>query len=479
MKEYDAIIIGAGPNGLSSAITIAKEGLSVLVIEGSKFIGGGVRSDYITAPDFKHDICSAFYPLGISSPFFKSLNLESYGLEWIQPTAPVGHPLDHGESVILERSISETADNLGIDKSSYTKMLTPLVSDWPDLVEDILSTLRFPKHPLKTARFGLLGVRSALGLAESKFKSERARALFTGIAAHASQSLDSPFTAGIGLTLNIAGHSAGWPIAKYGSQSITNALEKCLLGYGGKIETGNFIASLNELPKSKIILCDITPKQLVAIAKNHLDKKYIKGMNKFRYGSGVFKVDWALSGPVPWKSKDCVRAGTIHLGGTSLEIANSEKEVASGKHPDQPYVLIGQQSLFDDSRAPDGKQTLWGYCHIPNRSTTDMTAQIESQIERFAPGFRDLIIDKTTKHSIEMQEYNPNYIGGDINGGVQDFRQLFTRPNWSLTPYATPTKGLYLCSASTPPGGGVHGMSGYLAAKIALKREFNHNIQSI
>ena len=479
MKEYDAIIIGSGPNGLSSAITIAREGFSVLVIEGAKVIGGGVRSDFITVPDFRHDICSAFYPLAISSPFFKSLDLESYGLEWIQPTAPVGHPLNNGESVILKRSVNETADGLEIDNTSYKNLFNPLIKNWPYLIEDILGPLRFPKHPFKTARFGLLGARSALGLVKSKFKSERTKSLFVGIAAHATQPLNSPFTAGIGLTLNAAGHYSGWPIAKFGSQSISDALEKCLLEYGGKIETGNFISSLSELPKSKIILCDITPKQLVAIAGDNLNKNYIKSMNRFRYGSGVFKIDWALNEPVPWLSKDCHEAGTIHLGGTSLEIAEAEQEVADGKHPDKPYVLIGQQSLFDNTRAPDGKHTLWGYCHVPHGSNEDMTNQIENQIERFAPGFKDLIIQKTTKSTIDMEQYNPNYIGGDIAGGIQDYRQLFTRPDWSLTPYATPTKGLYFCSSSTPPGSGVHGMCGYLAAKIALKREFNHTTKAL
>ena len=479
MKEYDAIIIGSGPNGLSSAITIAREGYSVLIIEGAKVIGGGVRSDYITDSEFKHDTCSAFYPFGISSPFFKSLDLESYGLEWIQPQAPVGHPLDNGESVILERSVNKTADSLGIDAVSYKNIFGPLVKNWPYLVEDILGPLRLPKHPFKTAMFGLLGARSALGLVQSKFKCQRAKSLFTGIAAHSSQPLNSPFTAGIGLALNIAGHYSGWPIAKFGSQSITDALEKCFLSYGGEIETGHFVSSLNELPNSKIILCDMTPKQLVTIAKNQLGKRYVKSMNRFRYGSGVFKIDWALKGPVPWLSKDCSRAGTIHLGGTSLEIANAEKEVAMGKHPQKPYVLIGQQSLFDETRAPNGKHTLWGYCHVPNGSTKDMTGQIENQIERFAPGFKDLIIQTFTKNSTEMEKYNPNYIGGDIGGGIQDFKQLFTRPDWSLTPYATPTKGLYFCSSSTPPGSGVHGMCGYLAAKVALKRELNHKIEAL
>ena len=479
MKEYDAIIIGSGPNGLSAAITIAREGYSVLVIEGAKVIGGGVRSDYITEPEFKHDICSAFYPLGMNSPFFKSLNLESHGLQWINPTAPVGHPLDNGESVILQRSVNETANSLGIDGKSYKKLFNPLVENWPYLIEDILGPLRFPKHPFKTAKFGLIGARSALGLIKSKFKSERTKSLFTGIAAHATQPLNLPFTAGIGLALNIAGHYSGWPIAKFGSQSISNALEKCLLEYGGEIETNNFVTSLKELPKTKIILCDITPKQLVAIAGDKLEKKYIQSMNKFRYGAGIFKIDWALNGPVPWLSKDCHKAGTIHLGGTSLEIARSEQEVSNGKHPDNPYVLIGQQSLFDQTRAPDGKQTLWGYCHVPNGSTKDMTNAIENQIERFAPGFKDLIIQKAVKTTEDMQQYNPNYIGGDIAGGIQDYKQLFTRPDWSITPYATSTKGLYLCSSSTPPGSGVHGMCGYQAAKVALKRELNHTIKGI
>ena len=479
MKEYDAIIIGSGPNGLSAAITIAREGYSVLVIEGAKVVGGGVRSDYVTAPEFRHDICSAFYPLGINSPFFKSLNLESYGLEWINPTSPVGHPLDNGESIILERSITDTAFGLGIDAESYKKLFDPLVESWPYIIEDILGPLRFPKHPIKTARFGLIGARSASGLINSKFKSERAKSLFAGIAAHATQPLDSPFTAGIGLTLTIAGHYTGWPIAKFGSQSISNALEKCLLEHGGEIETDNFVNSLEELPKTKIILCDITPKQLISIAGDKIKKKYLKSISKYRYGPGVFKIDWALDEPVPWASKDCYRAGTIHLGGTSLEIAQSEQEVSDGKHPDNPYVLIGQQSLFDKTRAPNGKHTLWGYSHVPNGSNEDMTDRIENQIERFAPGFKDLIIQKTIKTPVDMQQYNQNYIGGDIAGGIQDYRQLFTRPDWSLTPYATSTKGLYLCSSSTPPGSGVHGMCGYLAAKAALKREFNHTIKKL
>jgi phytoene dehydrogenase-like protein len=471
-KSYDAIVIGSGPNGLAAAITLAQAGLSVVVFEAKETIGGGMRSAELTLPGFIHDICSAVHPLGIGSPFFKSLPLDQYGLEWIQPSVPLAHPFDDGSAVILYRSIDSTSDMLGSDGIAYKKLMAPLVDNWNNLADEILGPLHFPKHPLLMAQFAILAIRSANSLSKSRFQGERARSFFLGLAAHSIMPLTQPLTAAFGLILGALGHAEGWPIPKGGSQKIADALALYFLSLGGKICTGRYIDNVDKLPSSKVILCDISPRQLLQIAGDRLPSRYKGNLERFRYGPGVFKIDWALNAPIPWKATECARAGTVHLGTTSEEILASESAIWKNCIPDKPYVLIAQPSLFDSTRAPKGKHTAWGYCHVSNGSTIDMTTKIEAQIERCAPGFRDCIIARSTKSAKEMEQYNPNYVGGDINGGVQDITQLYTRPTARVVPYSTPIKGLYICSSSTPPGGGVHGMCGYHAASAALKQCF-------
>lgn len=427
-----------------------------------------MRSAELTLPGFIHDICSAIHPLGVGSPFFQSLPLEKHGLEWIYPSAPLAHPFDSGSAAILERSIDATSKTLDVDEEAYKKLMEPIAANWNDLAPDILSPLHFPEHPLILANFGRLGILSANGLLKSKFKGEHARGLFAGLAAHSIMPLDKCLTAAFGLILGCLGHVIGWPMAKGGSQKIADALASYFTSLGGQIVTGMNIENIDELPSSRITLCDITPRQLLKIAGQHFPNGYRHQLEKYRYGPGIFKLDWALSSPIPWKSKECLRAGTVHIGGTAQEIVESEKEVWENKHPKKPYIILAQQSLFDQTRAPQGKHTAWAYCHVPNGSTVDMADQMEAQIERFAPGFRDCILARSKRTAMELQQYNPNNIGGDINGGVQDIFQLFTRPTARIVPYSTPVNGLYICSSSTPPGGGVHGMCGYHAARAAI-----------
>jgi phytoene dehydrogenase-like protein len=469
-RAYDAIVVGAGPNGLAAAITIAQAGYSVLVLEGEETIGGGTRSAELTLPGFVHDVCSAIHPLGAGSPFFCTLPLAKYGLEWIHPPAALAHPLDDGTAVILERSLEATAARLGPDGSAYRSLMAPIVHDWAKLTLDVLGPLRIPpRHPFALARFGLRALRPVGGLARSLFRGERAPALLAGIAAHAMLPLERIPAAAFGLILAAAGHTIGWPLPRGGSQHIADALGAYLQSLGGEIVTGRRVASLNEVPPARAVLCDVTPRQLLRMAGDRLPGAYRRRLAGYRYGPGVFKMDWALDGPIPWKAAECGRTATVHLGGRLDEIAASERAVWQGDHAERPYVLLAQPSLFDPSRAPDGKHTAWAYCHVPNGSTFDMTERIEAQVERFAPGFRDCIVGRSTKTAAEMERYNPNYIGGDINGGVQDVWQLFTRPVPRLVPYSTPLDGLYICSSSTPPGGGVHGMCGYFAAQAALR----------
>jgi phytoene dehydrogenase-like protein len=469
-QDYDAVVVGSGPNGLAAAITLARQGRSVIVFEARDTIGGGCRSAELTLPGFVHDICSAIHPLGLGSPFFRTLSLERYGLEWIHPPAPLSHPLDDGTAMVLERSVEATGRTLGCDAEAYRKLMSPFVLNWEKLVDGFLAPLRPQSlaHPFALAHFGLDAIRSARGLAESVFKGERARALFAGICAHSMMPLDHLITSGYGLTLGVLGHAIGWPMPRGGSQKIADAMAAYLRSLGGEIVTGTLVESLDALPSSRAILCDVTPRQLLHIAGSRLPGRYQRQLKRYRYGPGVFKVDFALDGPVPWKAEECRRTGTVHLGGTLPEIAAAESAVWKGEHPERPYVLVAQQSLFDPARAPEGKHTLWAYCHVPNGSTFDMTGRIESQIERFAPGFRDLILARHILNPVELEQYNPNYVGGDINGGVQDLWQFFTRPTIRPVPYTTPMKGLYICSSSTPPGGGVHGMCGYFAAQAAL-----------
>lgn len=471
-RDYDAIVVGSGPNGLAAAITIQQAGLSVLLAEAKEVIGGGLRSAELTLPGFVHDICSAIHPLAAGSPFFKTLPLKQHGLEFIYPAIAAAHPFDNGTAAALYKELQQTAQGLGKDEQSYLKLMKPLVKDWPGLAVDVLGPLRFPKHPLNMARFGLKALTSATQLAK-RFRTKEARGLWAGMAAHSIQPLSNVATSAIGLVLMIAGHSGGWPVAKGGSSAIANALASYFVSLGGTIETNFYVRSFSQLPSSHAVLFDVTPKQLLQIAGYKFSLLYKWQLNRYRYGMGVFKIDWALDEPIPFTAPECRQAGTIHLGNTLKEIAACEQLTSKGKHPEKPFVLLAQQSLFDASRAPEGKHTAWAYCHVPNGSEVDMTERIEKQVERFAPGFRDRIIGRHIMNTAQIETYNPNYIGGDINGGIIDIGQLFTRPALRLSPYKTSAKGIYICSSSTPPGGGVHGMGGYYAAKKALKDVFN------
>jgi phytoene dehydrogenase-like protein len=462
-------VVGSGPNGLAAAITLTRAGRSVLALEAAGAVGGGVRSAELTLPGFLHDVCSAVHPLAASSPCFRQLPLADHGLELVHPAAPLAHPLDDGTAVMLERAVDETAAGLGRDAEAYQKLMAPLVERGDLLEPFLLGPGPFPRHPLAAARFAVLGLRSAVGLA-SRFEGERARALFAGLAAHSMLNLYRMPTASFGLVLGLLAHRHGWPVVRSGSQKLADALASYLRSLGGEIETGRHVDSLDELPQSDLTMLDVTPRQVLRIAGHRLPGGYLRALRRYRYGPGVFKVDWALDGPVPWTAEECLRAGTVHLGGTLEEIAASEDAVWRGEPPERPYVLAAQQSLFDDTRAPDGKHTLWAYCHVPNGSRADMTERIEAQVERFAPGFRERILDRSVRGPAEIERENENYVGGDINGGVQDLRQLYTRPAIRLNPYSTPVEGVYICSSSTPPGGGVHGLCGYYAARSALAK---------
>jgi len=472
MPAYDAVVVGSGPNGLAAAITMARAGRSVLVLEAREAIGGGCRSAELTLPGFVHDVCSAIHPLGLGSPFFKTLPLGDHGLEWIHPPAPVAHPLDDGTAVVIERSVEETAAGLGPDAAAYRRLMGPLSAEWDALAPELLAPLHLPRHPLAMARFGLMAVRSASGFAQARFRGERARAVFAGIAGHSILPLERTATAAIGLVLGALTHAVGWPLPRGGSRRIADALAAHLRSLGGEIRTGSPVESLDALPPARAVLCDVTPRQLLKLAGDRLRGRYRRGLERYRYGPAAFKLDFALSGPIPWKAAGCARAATVHLGGTLDEIAASEAAVGRGEHPDRPFVLLVQPSLFDASRAPAGRHTAWAYCHVPNGSTFDMRARIEAQIERFAPGFGDLVLARSVLTPARLQELNANYVGGDINGGAQDLGQMFTRPVARIVPYSTPVRGLYICSSSTPPGGGVHGMCGYHAARAALRALF-------
>lgn len=472
MAGYDAVVVGSGPNGLAAAIAMARAGRSVLVLEAKETIGGGCRSAEMTLPGFVHDVCSAIHPLGLGSPFFKTLPLGDHGLEWIHPSAPVAHPLDDGTAVVIERSVEETAAGLGPDARAYRRLMGPLAAEWDALAPELLAPLHLPRRPLAMARFGLMAIRSASGLAKARFRGERARAVFAGIAGHSILPLERTATAAIALVLGVLTHAVGWPLPRGGSRRIAEALAAHLRSLGGEIRTGSPVESLDALPPARAVLCDVTPRQLLKLAGDRLRGRYRRGLERYRYGPAAFKLDFALSGSIPWKAAECARAATVHLGGTLDEIAASEAAVGRGEHPGRPFVLLVQPSLFDASRAPAGRHTAWAYCHVPNGSTFDMRARIEAQIERFAPGFRDLVLARSVLTPARLQELNANYVGGDINGGAQDLGQMFTRPVARLVPYSTPARGLYICSSSTPPGGGVHGMCGYHAARAALKEMF-------
>jgi len=472
--EYDAVIVGSGPNGLAAGITLARAGCSVLVCEANPTIGGGARSAEVKLPGFVHDVCSAVHPLAAGSPFFKSLPLERFGLEWISPDIPLAHPLDDGSAACLYRDVDFTAQQLRGDSSAYRRLMKPLARNWGKLANELLQpVLHWPRHPIALARFGIPALCPASLLANILFKHEPGRALFGGIAAHSFLPLESIACSAFGLVLATAGHAVGWPIPRGGSQAIANALASYLRELGGKIETGRRIENLNDVPKSRAVLLDISVWGLLRIAGEQLPPAYRRRLESFQHGPGIFKIDYALNEPIPWKAEACRRAGTVHLAGTLGEMAAAERDVARGKIPERPFTLVAQQSLFDETRAPQGQHTLWAYCHVPLGSDIDVSDRIESQIERFAPGFRDCILARHKMSAADLEKSNTNLAGGDINGGAANLMQLIARPIFSPTPYRTPLRGVYLCSASTPPGGGVHGMCGYHAGRLALREIFS------
>jgi phytoene dehydrogenase-like protein len=466
MSQIDAVVVGSGPNGLAAAIVIAQTGRKVIVYEAAPAIGGGMRSDELTLPGFVHDVCSASHPLALASPLFRTLPLAQFGLEWIEPPIVLAHPLDEGPPAVVHRSIERTASLLGADERAYRQLVGAVVDAWPRIETAVLGPLRWPAHPVALARFGLHALASAEGAVRG-FSTERARALFAGIAAHSMLPLDRRPSAAAGLVLGALAHAVGWPLPRGGSQRLADALAGYLRSLGGEIVTGVRVDSLDALPASRAVLCDVSPRSLLRIAGDRLPAGYRRSLERYRYGMGVFKMDWALDGPIPWRDAECAQAGTVHVGGTLAEMARSERDAWEGRVAERPFVLVTQSSLFDASRAPAGRHTAWAYCHVPLGSDADMTSRIEAQIEWFAPGFRDRVLARSVLGPAALERRNANLVGGDIAGGAADLSQLFTRPTWRT--YTTPARGLYMCSASTPPGGGVHGMCGYHAATCALR----------
>ncbi|MBD0289877.1 MAG: NAD(P)/FAD-dependent oxidoreductase [Thermoleophilia bacterium] len=470
MEGYDAVVVGSGPNGLAAAVTLARAGRSVLVREAADSVGGGTRSAELTLPGFVHDVCSAIHPLGASSPVFRSWPLREYGLEWIHADLPLVHPFEDGSAVALARDVDETAEGLGRDGDAYRRLVGVVAAEWRRLEETLLGPLvRVPRHPLALARFAFSAARSADALARSAFRCERARALLAGCAAHSMLPLETSPSASFGLVLLALGHVAGWPVARGGSGAIPAALAAHLRALGGVIETSSPVESLRELPRAGAVLCDVSPPGLLRVAGNALPRRYARALRRYRFGPGAFKLDLALDGPVPWRAAEAGRTACLHVGGTLAEIAEAERAPWQGRIAERPHVLVAQQTAADPARAPAGRHTVWAYCHVPNGSTEDATERIERQIERFAPGFRARVLARSVRSPADLEAYDRNPVGGDINGGVQDWRGLLARPAFRLVPYATPLPGLFLCSASTPPGGGVHGMCGFLAAQAALR----------
>jgi phytoene dehydrogenase-like protein len=468
VRAPDAVIVGAGPNGLAAAVTLARAGLAVDVFEGAATPGGGCRTEDLTLPGFHHDTCSAVHPLAAASPFFLGTDLAARGVRLLTPKVAFAHPLDGGRAAAVSGSVDETAGGLGADAGAYRRLMAPLVRDSGAILPAVLAPLRsVPEHAVAVSRFGLRGVLPVSLLAR-RFETEEARAMLAGVAAHSMQPLSAPLTGGFGLLLMMLAHSAGWPVVEGGSARLVDALTAELASLGGQVVTGRWIRRLADLPQARAVLLDVTPRQFLQIAGDRLPGRYRRAMRRFRYGPGACKVDWALDGAVPWTAAACREAGTVHLGGTLAEVARSEADVAAGRHPDRPYCLVAQAGVVDPTRAPAGKHTLWAYCHVPSGSTVDMADRIEAQIERFAPGFRDLVLARTVRTAAEMEQHNPNYIGGDINSGAGTLRQTVFRPASRWNPYRTALPGVYLCSASTPPGGGVHGMCGSGAARAAL-----------
>ena len=469
--ERDAIVVGAGPNGLSAAVALAREGLDVLVMEGAAEPGGGARTAELTLPGFKHDMCSAVHPLAAASPFLASLPLHEHGLEWIETPLACAHPMADRPAALLTLDPQSTAAGLGKDGTAWSQLVDPLLESWPDLLPELLGPLQWPRHPGAMARFGLLGLRPAASLAR-RFRDDGTRALWAGLCAHSFLPLEQSPSAAFGLVLALMGHASGWPIARGGSGKITEALASLLVTMGGEIRTGSRVERLEELPPARALLLDVTPRQLLSIAREKLPARYARRLERYRYGPAAFKVDYALEGPVPWADPMCARASTVHLGGTFEEVAAAERACALGKMPVRPFVLFSQPTTFDAGRAPAGRHVGWAYAHVPHGWPGDATHAIEVQVERFAPGFKDLILERVSRGPRALERDNPNLVGGDINGGRQDLRQLFARPTALIDPYATPVEGLFLCSSSTPPGGGVHGMCGWHAARSALRKIF-------
>ncbi len=473
-STYDAVVVGSGPNGLAAAITLARAGLKVQVLEEKLTPGGGARTAELTLPGYLHDVCATVATTALVSPFMRSLPWEQYGVEWVQPEFPLAHPLDGGRAVIMHRSVEQTAAGLGQDSRAYQRIMAPLVRRWQDIMGEILGPLPLPpRHILAMANFGLWGMQPVSFLARSMFRGEAARALFAGLGAHSILPLDWLATSAFGLVMGMGVHAVGWPVVRGGTQRFADALVAMLGSLGGEVVLGQKVSTLKELPPARAVLFDVTPRNFVKIAGESLPAAYREALGRFRYGPGVCKVDYALSAPIPWLNPDVACSGTVHIGGTLEEVRTAEAQVGAQEHPEKPYVLLVQSTVFDATRAPAGKHTAWAYCHVPHGSTLDVSERIEAQIERFAPGFRDLVLVKHVYTAGEMEVYNSNYVGGDINSGMQDLAQLFTRPVVSRMPYRTPLKGVYLCSSSTPPGGGVHGMCGYHAARAALRQVFH------
>jgi phytoene dehydrogenase-like protein len=457
-----AFVIGSGPNGLSAAITLARAGVKVTVLEAQRTYGGGLRSEALTLPGFVHDVCSAVHPLALTSPFFRSLPLAEHGLEWVHPTSPLAHPLDGGRCVLVDVNVRDTAARLGCDEAIYRRVVTPFLSNWYELAEDVLAPPTLPKHWGPASRFGLFAPWPASVTVRTLFRNPDTRALFGGMAGHSCLPMETPGSGAFGWILLLAAHAVGWPIACGGSQRIADALVSYLRSLGGELETGRRADSLDELDRDALVMCDVTPRQLLRMGANRLPDRYLRQLESYRYGPGVFKMDWALNAPIPWSDPLCARAGTVHLGGSFEEIAESERSPGGSR----PFVLLAQQTMFDRTRAPEGMHTAWAYCHVPNGSNEDMSARIEAQVERFAPGFQSCILARCATGPAGKEAGNENLVGGDINGGACDIRQILARPTLSM--YRTHAKGIYICSSSTPPGGGVHGMCGYHAARWAL-----------
>lgn len=477
--NWDAVVVGAGPNGLAAAITLAREGLRTLLLEANDEVGGAARTERLTLPGYHHDVGSAVYPMGVASPFFQSLPLEEHGLEWLHPEIAVAHPLDGGRAVSLHRDLDETARRLDGAGRAYRHLLKPFVEHWPDFAKHVLDNpFRIPRAPFLMARFGLRAFRSTVALAD-RLPGEEAKALLAGNAAHSGAPLDTIPPSGVGLVLMAAAHAVGWPMPRGGAARITSALERCFRELGGTVETGHRVSGLEELPRARAVVLALTPVQIERIGGDGLPARYRQRLTRWSYGPGAFKVDWALDAPIPWAAGACRRAGTVHLGGSFDEIARAERRVWEGKPSERPYVLVAQPSLHDDTRAPRGRHTAWAYCHVPNGWPGDATEAIEAQIERFAPGFRDVVLDRIAHGPLALESWNANLVGGDVNGGAMTAWQWFGPHRWSGSPWSTPVEHLYACSAATPPGGGVHGMCGYHAARTALRGTFGVRVPRV